>query len=243
MGGVAQHELAAAVSEAGGLGTIAGVRVRIAAKIAAARRLTSRPIALNLLLPFRRPGDAEAAGSADAIVTFWGPPRRLAANTRIHQRGSVEEAKAAAAAGADVVIVQGVIFPLRHQAGAESRSGNPPVDSANQQARARWLMLGRQRGAQGVGPHGLRSALFVEHVEFCDREARGLEQFDDWPSEVTAAKEPLLQRVKTVLPEAHSLVRGQPVLEEVQGPTGRRCCWSSFATTWWRSSRTVPTTR
>ncbi|MGH2800217.1 MAG: nitronate monooxygenase [Thermoleophilaceae bacterium] len=70
MGSVARHELAAAVSEAGGLGTIAGVRAPIAAEIAAARRLTGRPIAVNLLLPFVRPGDAEAAADADAIVTF-----------------------------------------------------------------------------------------------------------------------------------------------------------------------------
>jgi nitronate monooxygenase len=108
MGGVARHELAAAVSEAGGLGTIAGVRTPIAAELAAARRLTGRPLAVNLLLPFLRPGDAEAAAAADAIVTFWGPPRRLAANTWVHQCGSVEEAKAAAAAGADAVIAQGV---------------------------------------------------------------------------------------------------------------------------------------
>src|SRR4051794_17377495 len=108
MGSVARHELAAAVSEAGGLGTVAGVRMPIAAEIAAARRLTSRPIAVNVLLPFVRPGDAEAAAHADAIVTFWGTPRRLAGNTWIHQCGSVEEAKAAAAAGADAVIAQGV---------------------------------------------------------------------------------------------------------------------------------------
>ena len=108
MGSVARHELAAAVSEAGGLGTIGGVRAPIAAEIAAARRLTGRPIAVNLLLPFLRPGDAEAAAAADAIVTFWGPPRRPAANMWIHQCGSVEEAKAAAAAGADAVIAQGV---------------------------------------------------------------------------------------------------------------------------------------
>ena len=81
-------------------------------------------------------------------------------------------------------------------------------------------MLGRQRGAQGVGAHRLRSALFVEHVEFCDGEARGPQQVDDWPGEVAAAEEPLLHRVEAVLPAAHSLVRGQPVLEEVQGPTG-----------------------
>jgi NAD(P)H-dependent flavin oxidoreductase YrpB (nitropropane dioxygenase family) len=122
MGSVARHELAAAVSEAGGLGTIGGVRAPIAAEIAAARRLTGRPIAVNLLLPFIRPGDAEAAAAADAIVTFWGPPRRLAANTWIHQCGSVEEAKAAAAAGADAVIVQCV------EAGGHVRGSTPMLE-------------------------------------------------------------------------------------------------------------------
>ncbi len=122
MGGIARHQLAAAVSEAGGLGTIAGVRAPIAAEVAAARRLTGRPIAVNLLLPFVRPGDAEAAAAADAIVTFWGTPRRLAANTWIHQCGSVEEAKAAAAAGADVVIAQGV------EAGGHVRGSTPMLE-------------------------------------------------------------------------------------------------------------------
>lgn len=122
MGSVARHELAAAVSEAGGLGTIAGVRAPIAAEIAAARRLTGRPIAVNLLLPFVRSGDAEAAADADAIVTFWGTPRRLAANTWIHQCGSVEEAEAAAAAGADAVIAQGV------EAGGHVRGTTPTLE-------------------------------------------------------------------------------------------------------------------
>jgi nitronate monooxygenase len=108
MGSVARHELAAAVSEAGGLGMIAGVRAPIARELEAARRLTGRPVAVNLLLPFLQPGDAQAAAGADAIVTFWGEPRRLAAGTWIHQCGSVEEAMAAAAAGADAVIAQGV---------------------------------------------------------------------------------------------------------------------------------------
>jgi nitronate monooxygenase len=108
MGAVAGHELAAAVSEAGGLGTIAGARAAIAPEVTAARRLTGRPIAVNLLLPFLRPGDVKAAAAADVIVTFWGVPRRLAATTWIHQCGSVDEAKAAAAAGADAVIAQGV---------------------------------------------------------------------------------------------------------------------------------------
>jgi len=108
MGSISRHELAAAVSGAGGLGTIAGVRAPIAAEIAAARRLTSRPIAINLLLPFVQPGDVQTAATADAIVTFWGEPRRLASCVWIHQCGSVAEAKAAAWAGADAVIAQGV---------------------------------------------------------------------------------------------------------------------------------------
>ena len=122
MGSVARHELAAAVSEAGGLGTIAGVRAPIAAEIAAARSLTGRPIAVNLLLPFLRAGDADAAAAADAIVTFWGTPRRLAASMWMHQCGSVEEAKAAAAAGADVVIAQGV------EAGGHVRGSTPMLE-------------------------------------------------------------------------------------------------------------------
>jgi nitronate monooxygenase len=122
MGGIARHELAAAVSEAGGLGTIAGIRAPIAVEIAAARSLTGRPIAVNLLLPFVRPGDAEAAAAADAIVTFWGAPRRLGGNTWIHQCGSVEEAKAAAAAGADMVIAQGV------EAGGHVRGSTPMLE-------------------------------------------------------------------------------------------------------------------
>ncbi|MFL5821882.1 MAG: NAD(P)H-dependent flavin oxidoreductase [Solirubrobacteraceae bacterium] len=126
MGRVARHELAAAVSEAGGLGTIAGVGAPIAREVAAARALTGAPIAVNLLLPFLRPGDVEAASAADAIVTFWGQPRRLAAGTWIHQCGSVQEAKAAAAAGADAVIAQGV------EGGGHVRGATPALDLLEQ---------------------------------------------------------------------------------------------------------------
>jgi nitronate monooxygenase len=63
MVGVAWHELSAAVSEAGGLGTIGGVRGPIADEVAAARRLTGRPITVNLLLPFVGPGDPPRRGA------------------------------------------------------------------------------------------------------------------------------------------------------------------------------------
>lgn len=122
MGAVARHELAAAVSEAGGLGTIGGARGRIADELAVARKFTGRPIAVNLVLPLLRPGDVQAAAEADVIVTFWGEPRRLAGGTWVHQCGSVQEAKAAAAAGADAVIAQGV------EAGGHVRGTTPVLE-------------------------------------------------------------------------------------------------------------------
>ncbi len=108
-GGISRHELAAAVSEAGGLGTIAvNGEMAIERELARARELTDRPIAVNLLLPFARRGWFELAAKADVVVTFWGRPKRRVPGTWIHQCGSVAEAQAAYAAGADAVIVQGV---------------------------------------------------------------------------------------------------------------------------------------
>lgn len=108
-GGLSRHELAAAVSEAGGLGTIAvSGGAAIASQLAAARRLTAAPIAVNLLLPFARRDWFEAAAGADVVVTFWGTPRRRTPGVWMHQCGSVAEARSAHAAGADAVIVQGV---------------------------------------------------------------------------------------------------------------------------------------
>jgi nitronate monooxygenase len=151
MGGVARHELAATVSEAGGLGTIGGARAPIAAELAAARRLTGRPIAVNLLLPFVRRGDVAAAAEADVIVTFWGPPRRLAASTWIHQCGSVEEAKAAAAAGADAVIAQGV------EAGGHVRGTTPMLELLERVRRAVRIPVLAAGGIVDAG--GVREAL------------------------------------------------------------------------------------
>ena len=122
-GGLSRHELAAAVSEAGGLGTIAvNGAGAIRRELAAARALTGRPLALNLLLPFARREWFEAASEADVVVTFWGRPRRHVGGVWLHQCGSVAEAKAAQAAGADGVIVQGV------EAGGHVRGTKPALE-------------------------------------------------------------------------------------------------------------------
>jgi nitronate monooxygenase len=126
-GGLSRHELAAAVSEAGGLGTIAvNGAAAIERELAAARRLTGRPLAVNLLLPFARRDWFEAAAGADVVVTFWGRPRRRTPGTWIHQCGSVREARAAHAAGTDAVIVQGV------EAGGHVRGTTPALELLEQ---------------------------------------------------------------------------------------------------------------
>jgi NAD(P)H-dependent flavin oxidoreductase YrpB (nitropropane dioxygenase family) len=122
-GGLSRHELAAAVSEAGGLGTIAVAGPEaIGRELAAARALTDRPIAVNVLLPFARRSWFEAAGAADVVVTFWGAPKRRSGGAWIHQCGSVAEARSAHAADADAVIVQGV------EAGGHVRGSVPALE-------------------------------------------------------------------------------------------------------------------
>lgn len=121
-GGISRHELAAAVSGAGGLGTIAVAGARaIERELTAARALTARAIAVNLLLPFARREWFEAAERADAVVTFWGEPQRRTRGIWLHQCGSVEEARRAHAAGANGVIVQGV------EAGGHVRGETPAL--------------------------------------------------------------------------------------------------------------------
>src|SRR3954462_10455288 len=121
-GGLSRHELAAAVSEAGGLGTIAvnGAEA-ILDELAAARALTGSPLAVNVLLPFARRDWFEAAAEADVVATFWGKPRRRTGGVWLHQCGSVAEAQRAQAAGADGVIVQGV------EAGGHVRGTTPAL--------------------------------------------------------------------------------------------------------------------
>jgi len=122
-GGISRHELAAAVSEAGGLGTIAVLGPEaIERELAAARALTNRPIAVNLLLPFAERSWFEAAEAADVVVTFWGEPERHVGGVWIHQCGSAIEAQAAHVAGADAVIVQGI------EAGGHVRGDTPALE-------------------------------------------------------------------------------------------------------------------
>jgi NAD(P)H-dependent flavin oxidoreductase YrpB (nitropropane dioxygenase family) len=117
--GNARRELAAAVARAGALGTLGGV-MQPAALLADELEATigegGGPIAVNFLMPFLDREAVEAvAGRARVVEFFYGDPDpglvrvvRGAGALAAWQVGSAEEAKAAADAGCDFVIAQGV---------------------------------------------------------------------------------------------------------------------------------------
>lgn len=123
MGGVARHELAAAISNAGGFGCLGMVRepvARIREEILAYRRLSQRPFAVNLIPAATEPALLEAQVSAcldlgvGALVLFWDVDTRLVERLKgygvlvIHQVGTLAQARIALDAGVDVLIAQGV---------------------------------------------------------------------------------------------------------------------------------------
>jgi NAD(P)H-dependent flavin oxidoreductase YrpB (nitropropane dioxygenase family) len=117
-GGLVRAELAGAVSAAGALGTI-GIMppATFAAELLGAReRADGGPIAANLLVPFIRDDHVRACvESGAALVVFhgglgrrWFGALRDAHIPILCTVGSVDQARAALAAGADGLIAQGI---------------------------------------------------------------------------------------------------------------------------------------
>ena len=127
-GGLVTSALAVAVSDAGGLGTIGILPPdALRAEIAAVRALTPKPLAVNVIVPLARRAHWEAASEADVVVTHWEiSPRRRTPKPWIHTVGTVGEARAAVAAGADAVIAQGV------EAGGHVRGTIPALELLDQ---------------------------------------------------------------------------------------------------------------
>jgi NAD(P)H-dependent flavin oxidoreductase YrpB (nitropropane dioxygenase family) len=122
-GGLSRARLTVAIGDAGGLGQIGLLPPdELRAELARHRELSGSPVGVNLLLPFARRAHWEVAGKADLMVTFWGAPRRRSDGLWVHQCGSVDEARAAVAAGADGVIAQGV------EAGGHVRGTTPALE-------------------------------------------------------------------------------------------------------------------
>ena len=118
IGSAAGAPLAAAVSDAGGLGTVAvtGFGAEVARdKIRELRARTSKPFSINLLMSFPYEEELEVCleERVPAVSFFWGDPSphvdrfHAAGATVLLQVGSVEEARRAVDAGVDIIVAQG----------------------------------------------------------------------------------------------------------------------------------------
>ena len=118
IGGFAVPELAAAVSEAGGLGMVSVTweePAEIDEKLAAIRARTDRPFGVNMILEW--PQEDRLRHCLDAgvriVSLFWGDPAPLvpiaheAGAIVLHTVGDAAEARRAVDAGVDVVVAQG----------------------------------------------------------------------------------------------------------------------------------------
>ncbi len=120
MGGVSYHELVAAVSEAGGIGTFGASTMKpgqLIDEIAKLKQLTSKPFGVDLLTALA--GQVESGiqtvidGGARIFVAGLGVPREVV--DLLHSRnvlvgsmcGKVRHAVAAVASGCDFVVAQG----------------------------------------------------------------------------------------------------------------------------------------
>ncbi|MGZ8707102.1 MAG: NAD(P)H-dependent flavin oxidoreductase [Gaiellaceae bacterium] len=118
MGGAVMPELAAAVSNAGGLGLLPlsfSTPDEIKNSVAEMTALTDRPFGVNLIREWDQRDRLAAAldAGAPAISLFWGDAAELVPEAHgagavvFVSVGSVAEAAQATAAGADVVVAQG----------------------------------------------------------------------------------------------------------------------------------------
>ena len=118
VGSATTPELAAAVSNAGGLGMLALTWTpleSVRAVIRATRALTDRPFGVNLVLEWAQEERVQACveESVAVVSTFWGDPgpyvQRIHAGgaLHLHSVGSAAEARRAVDAGVDAIVAQG----------------------------------------------------------------------------------------------------------------------------------------
>lgn len=118
IGGIAGPDLAAAVSNAGGLGHLACTWTppdQLRAAFAAIRKQTARPFGANFVLDFPIADRLALAldEGVQAISFFWGSGAahidgvKAAGAVAIQVVGSIAEARVAAAAGFDLIVAQG----------------------------------------------------------------------------------------------------------------------------------------
>ena len=172
MGGVSYAELVAAVSDAGGFGTMGAAPLRLermVEEIARVRELTDAPFGVDLLtaMPGSMVQQVEAiiAGGARAFVGALGVPAEVIDLCHQHDVlvvnmcGTVEHAVRAVDAGCDLVVAQGTeagghtgkvaTMPLVPQV-VDAVGGRVPVVAAGGIVDGRGLAAALMLGAAGV---------------------------------------------------------------------------------------------
>lgn len=118
IGGIAGPELAAAVSNAGGLGHLAATwrsPEQLTDMLRLVRERTEEPFGVNFVMgfPFERVLDVALDAGVAVVSFFWGdaarhlPASRAAGALAVQVVGTLDEAKRAAEAGFDLLVAQG----------------------------------------------------------------------------------------------------------------------------------------
>jgi nitronate monooxygenase len=171
IGSATSVELAAAVSQAGALGTLAmswRSERQIRQLLARLRDSTDRSWAVNLVLEWDQRARLEACLEEGARIVsfFWGDPGPYIADVHaaggvvLHTVGDVDEARQAVAAGADAIIAQGweagghvrgkVATMALVPAVVDAVGGDVPVVAAGGIADGRGLAAALALGAGGA---------------------------------------------------------------------------------------------
>ena len=191
IGGLSNPRLAAAVSNAGGLGMIAMTWMEpdeIREVVRATRVLTSEPFGINLILD--EPRDEQLAAALDTGVKvvsfFWGDPAPYLAAVHdagavaMHTVGSAAEARAAVEAGVDVIVAQGweagghvwgEVSTLALVPAVVDSVGNVPVIAAGGIVDGRGLaaVLALGAGAAWMGTRFVASEEAPAHPDYISR--------------------------------------------------------------------------
>lgn len=186
---IARAELAAAVSEAGGLGMIETLTEDGRADLYRVRDLTDKPVAANLMIQGWKADpsivDTLAAAGVNHVFTSAGDPALFTARlhdagmTVVHVVGSLKGARKAADAGVDALVVEGVEGGgFKSLLGASTMVLLPlvaenvdlPIIAAGGMCDARSTAAALVLGAEGVqmGTRMLASVEAAVHANFKD---------------------------------------------------------------------------
>lgn len=202
MGGAHSPQLTAAVSNAGGLGTLPlwGADIdTLRRQVRETQALTSRPFAVNLNLNFPQEDRLAACleEGVKVISFFWRDPSALVARAKdagaivMHTVGNAEDARQAADCGVDIIVAQGwesgghvrgTVATMALVPAVADVVGTVPVVAAGGIADGRGLAAALALGAAGawIGTRFLASPEAAIHPEYQQRLLAATENDTIW---------------------------------------------------------------